>query len=88
MTSYGGLLACRFFLGALEGGLFPGITLYLSTFYRRHAMQKRFALMFSGSALAGAFSGLLAFAIEFMGGKRGLEAWSWIFVRSLTCDLA
>jgi hypothetical protein len=27
---YAGLLACRFFLGLVEGGLFPGIVLYLS----------------------------------------------------------
>ncbi|KAL5514526.1 hypothetical protein ACEPAG_1842 [Sanghuangporus baumii] len=29
---------------------------------------------------ADAFGGLLAFAMEFMDGKRGLEAWSWIFI--------
>lgn len=28
--NYAGLLACRFFLGLMEGGLFPGIVLYLS----------------------------------------------------------
>jgi MFS family permease len=28
--NYEGLLACRFFLGLMEGGLFPGIVLYLS----------------------------------------------------------
>lgn len=28
--NYAGLLACRFFLGFVEGGLFPGIVLYLS----------------------------------------------------------
>lgn len=28
--NYQGLLACRFFLGLMEGGLFPGIILYLS----------------------------------------------------------
>jgi hypothetical protein len=30
VSTYGGLLACRFFLGLVEGGLFPGIVLYLS----------------------------------------------------------
>jgi len=30
ISSYGGLLAARFFLGLVEGGLFPGIVLYLS----------------------------------------------------------
>jgi len=30
VSTYSGLLACRFFLGLVEGGLFPGIVLYLS----------------------------------------------------------
>jgi MFS family permease len=30
VSSYAGLLGCRFFLGLVEGGLFPGIVLYLS----------------------------------------------------------
>jgi MFS family permease len=62
------------------GGLFPGITLYLSSFYKRHEMQLRFSLMFSVASLAGAFSGLLAAAIENMNGQRGLAGWAWIFV--------
>ncbi|KAA1474439.1 MFS general substrate transporter [Dentipellis sp. KUC8613] len=80
VKSYGGLLACRFFLGALEGGLFPGIVLYMSSFYKRHAMQLRFAMMFSVTSLAGAFSGLLAAAIQNMNGMRGLSGWAWIFI--------
>ncbi|PBK80201.1 MFS general substrate transporter [Armillaria gallica] len=35
VTSYGGLLACRFFLGLFEGGLIPGVVLYLTHFYPR-----------------------------------------------------
>ncbi|KAI0345948.1 MFS general substrate transporter [Trametopsis cervina] len=80
VTTYGGLLACRFFLGALEGGLFPGIVLYLSSFYKRHAMQLRFSMMFSATSLAGAFSGLLAAGIQNMHGIRGLPGWAWIFI--------
>ncbi|KAI0301017.1 MFS general substrate transporter [Multifurca ochricompacta] len=78
--SYHGLLACRFFLGVFEGGLFPGIVLLLSNFYKRHAMQFRFATMFSVSSLAGAFSGLLAFGIQHLNGKRGIAGWQWIFI--------
>ncbi|KAI0686889.1 MFS general substrate transporter [Cytidiella melzeri] len=80
VKSYNGLLACRFFLGALEGGLFPGIVLYMSSFYKRHELQVRFAMMFSATSLAGAFSGLLAAGIENMDGIRGLPGWAWIFI--------
>lgn len=54
----------------------------LSIWYPRHMLQTRVGVFYSAASLAGAFSGLLAFAIEFMDGTRGLESWSWIFVRS------
>ena len=71
----------------LLGGLFPGITLLLSNFYKRHAMQLRFAMMFSVTSLAGAFSGLLAYGIRNLDGKHGIAGWQWIFivVRRLPC---
>ncbi|KAI0050311.1 MFS general substrate transporter [Auriscalpium vulgare] len=80
VKTYHSLLITRFFLGALEGGLFPGIVLYLSSFYKRHGMQFRFAMMFSSTSLAGAFSGLLAAAIQNLHGKRHLAGWAWIFI--------
>lgn len=63
-----------------SGGLFPGIVLLLSNFYKRHAMQLRFAMMFSVTSLAGAFSGLLAFGIQHLNGKHGIAGWQWIFI--------
>ncbi|EON67345.1 hypothetical protein W97_06598 [Coniosporium apollinis CBS 100218] len=78
--NFGGLVACRFFLGLLEGGLFPGIVLYLSGFYRRHELQVRIALFFSAAAMSGAFSGLLAAAIIQMDGIGNLFGWQWIFL--------
>ncbi|CAG7951855.1 unnamed protein product [Penicillium salamii] len=79
-SSFGGFVACRFFLGLFEGGLFPSIVLYLSGFYRRHELQVRIALFFSAASLSGAFSGLLAAAIEQMDGLCGLRGWQWIFI--------
>ncbi|KAL4883208.1 major facilitator superfamily domain-containing protein [Aspergillus karnatakaensis] len=78
--NFAGFVACRFFLGLCEGGLFPGIVLYLSGFYRRHELQVRIALFFSAASLSGAFSGLLAAAITQMDGIRGLRGWQWIFI--------
>ena len=54
--------------------------LLLSAFYKRHAMQLRFAMMFSVTSLAGAFSGLLAFGIQHLNNKRGIAGWQWIFI--------
>lgn len=41
MQNFGGLIAVRLFLGLCEGGLLPGMVLYLSTIYRRQELQLR-----------------------------------------------
>ncbi|KAG9094830.1 hypothetical protein FS749_011724 [Ceratobasidium sp. UAMH 11750] len=78
--NYSGLIATRFFLGLCEGGLLPGIVLYMSAFYRRDQLQLRLALLFSATSLAGAFSGLLAAAIVKLDGRHGRPGWAWIFI--------
>lgn len=80
VNSFGGLLACRFFLGLFEGGMLPAIVLYMSLFYPRSKLQRRLSMIFSASSLAGAFSGLLAAAILHMDGIGGKRGWAWIFI--------
>ncbi|KAF8895879.1 MFS general substrate transporter [Gymnopilus junonius] len=80
VTSYKGLIAARFFLGLVEGPMFPGIVLYLSQFYTREELSLRIAYFFSSASLSGAFSGLLAAAIGKMQGVGGKPAWAWIFI--------
>ncbi|KAF1850691.1 MFS general substrate transporter [Cucurbitaria berberidis CBS 394.84] len=75
-----GLLACRWFLGMAEAGLFPGVNYYLSCWYKRQELGFRAALFFSAAALAGSFGGLLAAAITQMDGVGGYEGWRWIFI--------
>lgn len=78
--SFAGLVACRVIIGALEAGFFPGCVYLLSMYYRRHELQWRFNLFFSASIIAGAFSGLLAYAIAHMDGIAGYSGWRWIFI--------
>ncbi|AOW07824.1 major facilitator superfamily domain-containing protein [Yarrowia lipolytica] len=80
VQNYGGLLATRVLLGVFEAGLFPGVAYYLTTWYCRSELQFRQAMFFSAASVAGAFSGLLAFAISKMRGVAGLEGWRWIFI--------
>lgn len=80
VSSFSGLIAARSFLGLAEGGLFPGVSYYITMWYRRHECGLRLALFFSAATAAGAFGGLLAFGIGKMSGVSGREGWSWIFI--------
>lgn len=78
--NYSGLMAVRWFLGLAEAGLFPGVSYYLSCWYKRSELGVRLAIFFSAAALAGSFGGLLAAAISKMGGIGGKPSWAWIFI--------
>ncbi|EER28038.1 hypothetical protein D8B26_006687 [Coccidioides posadasii str. Silveira] len=78
--SFAGLVVCRFLLGAFEAGFVPGCVYLISMYYKRHELQTRINLFFSASIIAGAFSGLLAYAIANMDGVAGYGAWRWIFI--------
>jgi MFS family permease len=63
VQNYHGLLTARLFLGVAEAGLYPGIAYYITLWYPRHLAQYRQAMFFSAASIAGAFSGILAWAI-------------------------
>ncbi|MCJ1408702.1 hypothetical protein MMC19_002777 [Ptychographa xylographoides] len=79
-TNFSGLMAARFFLGLAEAGLFPGVTYYLSCWYKRNEFGIRAAIFFSAAAVAGSFGGLLAAAINLMAGIGHKGGWAWIFI--------
>lgn len=60
VTSFSGLVIARAFLGFAEGGLFPGVTYYITSWYRRHECSFRIALFFSAATAAGAFGGAVS----------------------------
>jgi MFS family permease len=78
--NFGGFLATRMALGLAEGGLFPGITYYITLWYKRHECGLRMAIFFSAATAAGAFGGLFARGIMEMDGLGGLDGWAWIFM--------
>lgn len=82
VQGYNGLIITRTLLGVFEAGFFPAATYLLTTWYARFEVQTRLAIFFSAASLAGAFSGLLAFAIEKMDGVGNYSGWRWIFVSS------
>ncbi|EFR01847.1 high-affinity nicotinic acid transporter [Nannizzia gypsea CBS 118893] len=77
---FSGFMAARWFLGLTEAGLFPGVSYFLSCWYKRTEFGIRMAIFFSAAAVAGSFGGLLAAAIAKMNGVGGKAGWAWIFI--------
>lgn len=78
--NYHQAIAVRLILGAFESALFPCLVSVVSTIYTREQQGKRIAVLYGATALSGAFGGLIAYAIQMMGARHGLEAWRWLFV--------
>ncbi|KAI9849907.1 MAG: hypothetical protein M1837_000121 [Sclerophora amabilis] len=79
VQNYAGFVIVRAFLGATEGGLLPGIVLYLSNMYTRGEMALRIGLFYTTASLSGAFGGLLARGLSAIGTRGNLTGWRWIF---------
>ncbi|OZJ02687.1 hypothetical protein BZG36_05113 [Bifiguratus adelaidae] len=81
VTSYAGIVVCRFMLGFVESGYYGGCLYYLSCWYTRKELGARYALLYSGNMISGAFSGLIAAGImSGMQGVRGLASWRWLYI--------
>ncbi|KAJ7156896.1 MFS general substrate transporter [Mycena crocata] len=80
VKTWQGLIIARLFLGVAESGLAPALSFCITLWYCRDEQARPLACYFSAATLAGAFGGLLAFAIEKMNGLGGLRGWSWIFL--------
>ncbi|TVY38907.1 putative transporter [Lachnellula occidentalis] len=80
VRDYSGLLVARSFLGLCEGGLFPGVSYYITMWYKRHECGTRLAFFFSAATAAGAFGGLIARGISEMNNVGGFAGWRWIFI--------
>lgn len=88
VQSFGGLLGVRIILGLVEAGFFGSALYYLSCWYTRKELSLRNAILYSGSLLSGALSGLIAAGIiDNMDGVRGMRSWRWLFIieGSITC---
>ncbi|KAF1844145.1 MFS general substrate transporter [Cucurbitaria berberidis CBS 394.84] len=80
VRNFASFVTVRALLGVAEGGLLPGMVLYLSHFYRRQELALRIGIFYTAASLSGAFGGLLARGLNAIGPAGGLEGWRWIFI--------
>ncbi|KAJ6559076.1 MFS general substrate transporter [Mycena vulgaris] len=78
--NYGGILACRVFIGLPEAAFYPGAIYLLSRWYTKKELAFRSAILYTGLLISNAFGALMAAGIlAHMDGKRGIRAWRWLF---------
>ncbi|KAI3319484.1 MFS general substrate transporter [Xylariaceae sp. AK1471] len=80
IKSFAHFVVVRALLGICEGGLLPGMILYLSGVYTRAELAIRIGIFYTSASLSGAFSGLIARGISQLDGRGGLSSWRWIFI--------
>jgi sugar phosphate permease len=75
-----GLYACRFFLGMMEAGLFPGLAAQLCSWYRSDEMGKPIMWMFGWQNCAGIVGSIIAYGLSYLNGRGGLSGWQWVYL--------
>src|SRR4029079_3773380 len=70
----------RFLLGAAEAGFFPGIILYLSSWFPARKRAAVTALFMAAAPLSTALGSPISGALLEMHGLLGLAGWQWIFL--------
>lgn len=70
----------RFLLGFFEAGVYPALTLLVSTFYRRSEQAARLGAFWICNGVALVLGGLITYGIDQMGSAHGLPKWKWIMI--------
>ncbi|KAI7906633.1 major facilitator superfamily domain-containing protein [Cokeromyces recurvatus] len=79
-TNFSQIIALRFLLGFFEAGVYPSLTLLVSTFYRRSEQATRLGAFWLCNGVALIMGGLITYGIDRMGNARGLPKWKWIMI--------
>lgn len=72
--------AMRFLLGFFEAGIYPSLTLLISTFYRRSEQVVRLGAFWMCNGLALFIGGLVAYGIGHLTDTGGLKSWQWLMI--------
>ncbi|WPH03946.1 Hypothetical protein R9X50_00682900 [Acrodontium crateriforme] len=78
MKNAAGFYVLRLLLGAVEAGLWPGMSFYLTLFYPPQRMAKRVGWYFTASQVSAAVVGLVSAGFQKMDGDRGLVGFQWM----------
>lgn len=79
------MIIMRVLLGSFMSGIYPGLFLLISTWYRREELQLRFAFLQCGEVVILATGGIVNFGLNNLDGRGGLRGWQWMYVVQGLC---
>ena len=74
------MILMRVLLGVFMSGIFPGLALLISTWYRREELQLRFAFLQAGQLIVLATGGIVNYGLNHLNAKQGLKGWQWMYI--------
>ena len=78
MRSAASFYVLRLLLGAVEAGMWPGLSFFLTLFYPPQRMAKRVGWYFTASQVSAAVVGLVSAGFQKMDGEGGLVGFQWV----------
>ncbi len=80
VTGVKSFYALRFTLGLAEAGFFPGVILYLRTWFPANARARTVAWFMTAAPLSGVIGGPVSGALLSLHSQTGLAGWQWLFL--------
>jgi len=80
VRTYRELYFLRVLLGISMSGIYPGLTILISSWYTRQEQQLRFAYLQSGEVIILATGSIVNFGLNQLDGSKGLRGWQWMFL--------
>ena len=74
------MIMMRVLLGIFMSGIYPGLALLISSWYRREELQLRFAFLQCGEVIVLATGGIVNFGLNNLDGRGGVKGWQWMFI--------
>lgn len=72
------MIIVRVLLGICTSGIYPGLAILISSWYRREELQLRFAYLQAGTMIVLATGGIVNWALNLqLDGQGGLKGWQW-----------
>jgi MFS family permease len=78
VSNFASFAAVRALLGVAEGGLLPGMVLYLSSIYTRGELALRIGIFYTAASLSGAFGGELFGVVNLICSPDSIKACSLV----------